>query len=161
MICMESILRRRAGRSRDWASTLIFSFTIALSLQSNGQELALPKHDADKDSGNVLFATRIRSILESHCLECHGGKSSRSGFNLSTREGLLRGGDSGMPAIVPGQAEQSLLHRKITHADDPGMPYKREKLSAKDIAEVVSWIERICPAFSSSESARCAAFGCA
>src|SRR5258708_38456816 len=78
--------------------------------------------------GVELFAKQIRPILETQCVECHGGKATKHGLDLTTREGLLRGGDGG-PAIVPGKATESLLYRRITHADEPGMPFKRDKLS--------------------------------
>ena len=60
-------------------------------------------------------------ILETKCLECHGGKTHRAELNLTTRELLLTGGESG-PAIVPSKSAESLLFKKITHADEPGMP---------------------------------------
>jgi hypothetical protein len=80
-----------------------------------------------------------RAILESKCIECHGGKFERANLNLSTHESLLRGGESG-PAIVSGDAKASLLFKKITHTDEPGMPYKREKLSENEIAQLAKWI---------------------
>ncbi len=45
-----------------------------------------------------------------HCYECHsaGAKKIQGGLTLDTREGLLRGGESG-PAVVPGKPGQSLL----------------------------------------------------
>ncbi|MEO6184203.1 MAG: PSD1 and planctomycete cytochrome C domain-containing protein [Verrucomicrobiota bacterium] len=79
------------------------------------------------------------AILESKCIECHGGKFERAKLNLSTHESLLRGGESG-PAVVAGDAKASLLYKKITHADEPGMPYKREKLSEAEIAHLSKWI---------------------
>ncbi|MEO7298681.1 MAG: PSD1 and planctomycete cytochrome C domain-containing protein [Verrucomicrobiota bacterium] len=81
----------------------------------------------------------VRTILESKCIECHGGKFERASLNLSTHESLLRGGESGS-AIVAGDAKASLLYKKITHADEPGMPYKREKLSDAEIAQLAKWI---------------------
>ena len=65
----------------------------------------------------------------------------RHGFDLSTKENLLKGGESGVPAIVPGKAQESLLFKKITRADEPAMPYKREKLSEDEIAVIKNWID--------------------
>src|SRR5687768_11104128 len=86
-----------------------------------------------------LFVDHVRPILEANCIECHGGKATRNGLNLTTREGLMRGGDDG-PAVVPGQAAASLLYKHITHELEPGMPYQREKLSAEQIGWVAEWI---------------------
>ncbi len=79
-------------------------------------------------------------ILEKNCLECHGGKFVRHGLDLSTKENSLNPGESGEPAIVPGKADQSLLFKKITHTDKPGMPYQREKLADDEISVLKNWI---------------------
>ena len=79
-------------------------------------------------------------VLEKNCLECHGGKFIRHGLDLSTKENSLKPGESGSPAIVPGKAQESLLFKKITHADEPAMPYKREKLADAEIAAIAAWI---------------------
>ncbi|MBI4624848.1 MAG: DUF1553 domain-containing protein [Verrucomicrobia bacterium] len=78
-------------------------------------------------------------ILETHCVQCHGGEKTKVGFDLTTRESLLRGGESG-PAVVPGQPESSLLYRMVTHREDPGMPHKKEKLPAETLTTLADWI---------------------
>src|SRR5579872_4066104 len=89
--------------------------------------------------GLKLFAEQIRPVLEQNCLECHGGKRTRSGFDLSTREALLRGGDNG-PAIARDNPESSRFIRLLRHLDDPGMPYKKPRLDDALIAKMVRWI---------------------
>ena len=90
-------------------------------------------------SDNSPLATRASAVLEKNCVECHGGKLTRHSLDLTTREGLLRGGDDG-PAAVAGKAGESLLYKKITHASTPGMPYRRDKLSGADISLLAEWI---------------------
>ncbi len=80
------------------------------------------------------------SVLEKNCLECHGGKATKGGLDLSVHEGLLKGGESGEPAVVAGKPEASLLFKKVSHTHEPGMPYKREKLSDGDIKTLRDWI---------------------
>ena len=91
------------------------------------------------EEGTKLFTGQIRQILEQNCLECHGGKNTRSGFNLSTREGLLKGGDNG-PAVIPENAESSRLVKRLRHEEDPGMPYKKPKLDDALVTNIASWI---------------------
>src|SRR5579872_911415 len=79
------------------------------------------------------------AILEQHCVECHRGRLTRSGLDLTTREGLLKGGEGG-PAIISGDAAKSRLYERVTHAAQPGMPYKREKLDDSKIAVLKAWI---------------------
>src|SRR4051812_39885433 len=57
------------------------------------------------------IAAQAHAILQTHCLECHGGKATKHDLDLKTRESLLRGGET-RPAIVPGKANESLLFKK-------------------------------------------------
>jgi mono/diheme cytochrome c family protein len=86
----------------------------------------------------------VRQLLESRCVECHGGRLTRSGLDLTTRDGLLRGGESG-PAVVPGDAKQSRLYRQITHTDKPGMPFRRDPLSEAEVALLAAWVDAGAP----------------
>jgi mono/diheme cytochrome c family protein len=84
--------------------------------------------------------TEVRPLLETKCLACHGGgKTNRSGFDLATRDGLLRGGDNG-PAVVPGKAQESALLKRIRHEVSPGMPYQGQKLADSEIAKIADWV---------------------
>ena len=80
------------------------------------------------------------AILEKHCVECHGGRLTRSGLDLTTREGLLKGGAAG-PAAAPGDAAKSLLYERVTHAAEPGMPYQRKKLEDPEISALKAWLD--------------------
>ena len=53
-----------------------------------------------------------RTLLESKCLVCHG-ENKMSGLDMRDAAGLAKGGKRG-PAVVPGNAEASLLN---PHAD--------------------------------------------
>jgi mono/diheme cytochrome c family protein len=97
------------------------------------------------NSGSRLFVEQVRPVLEMQCLICHGGtKAKRSGFDLSTREGLLRGGDNG-PAVIPGNAQASLLLKRVRHELQPGMPFQGKKLSEEAIARIEEWIKAGAP----------------
>src|SRR5262245_5728109 len=87
-----------------------------------------------------MFSELIRPILREHCEACHNPELKQAGFDLSTPEGLLRGGGSG-PAIVSGNAKNSLLYRLITHDEQPGMPYKAPKLPQETIEQIAAWID--------------------
>lgn len=80
----------------------------------------------------------VRNILERHCLACHGS-AQMSGLNLRAKETMLKGGKRG-PAIVPGNAEGSLLYQAITRAGDLKMPPGNEPLTASDIEIIRQWI---------------------
>src|SRR5579862_2812350 len=97
-------------------------------------------------SGTEFFERKIRPVLAERCLGCHsaGAKKQKGGLALDTREGLLKGGDSG-PALVPGEVEKSLLVKAIRYADpELRMPPPKEKgrLSPEQIADVETWIRQ-------------------
>jgi hypothetical protein len=48
-----------------------------------------------------------------HCSECHGEQKQKSGFRLDSQAILLRGGESGQPAIVPGHNADSPLILRV------------------------------------------------
>ena len=84
------------------------------------------------------FESAIRPLLIAHCIECHGPDRQESGLRLDSRPGWMKGGDRG-PAIVPGDAENSILLLAVKHAD-PNLRMPEEKLSDGDIAAVEKWI---------------------
>src|SRR5262245_31498097 len=96
--------------------------------------------DPVPDATAKSLAASAAAILEKHCVECHGGRLTRSGFNLTTRDGLLKGGDSG-PVIAPGDAKASRLYELVSHTVEPGMPFKRKKLADDEIAILKAWID--------------------
>ena len=64
---------------------------------------------------------------------------------LDTREGLLKGGETGL-AIVPGDPEKSLLIKAIRYIDpDVQMPPKGKKLSDAQVADLVAWVKMGAP----------------
>ncbi len=90
--------------------------------------------------GLDLFKKHVKPIFESKCLRCHGGKKIESDFDLSDREGLLKGGQIGN-SVVPGKSKESQLVKLITHAKEPHMPHDGVKLPDAAIARIVEWID--------------------
>ena len=89
-----------------------------------------------------FFEMRIRPLLVKHCQACHGAKKQESGLRLDARAGWLRGGDRG-PAIVPGDADSSLLIQVVRHVDaDLKMPPDRPQLSVQHIQDLTTWIKQ-------------------
>src|SRR6516165_3249158 len=99
-----------------------------------------PDHAEKMVKGLDVFKKHVKPILESKCLRCHGGKKIESGFDLSDREGLLKGGQIGN-SVVPGKSSQSHLVKLITHAKDPHMPSGGERLPDAAIAKIIEWID--------------------
>jgi mono/diheme cytochrome c family protein len=67
-------------------------------------------------AGAGFFDGQVRPILQAHCVRCHGGAKTKGGLDLTTREGLLKGGKRG-PAVSPSEPEESLLLQAVRHED--------------------------------------------
>jgi len=79
------------------------------------------------------------------CQQCHGETAQMSHLSVSTRDGLLKGGDHG-PAIVPGNADESLLYKRITGQVKPLMPMAPlSALTSQEIAAIRDWINAGAP----------------
>src|SRR5437773_1788381 len=90
-----------------------------------------------------FFESRIRPVLAKNCYKCHSQQSEKvkGGLLLDTKEGTLKGGESGA-VIVPGEPEKSLLIKAVRYTDpDLQMPPKGKKLPDADVAELVAWIK--------------------
>ena len=85
-----------------------------------------------------FFEKQIRPILVERCQSCHGDQKPKGGLRLTSREMLLRGGDTG-PAVLPGKPEESLLVQAVGYLDEPKMPPK-QKLSDADVAKLTRWV---------------------
>jgi hypothetical protein len=84
------------------------------------------------------FDHKVAPVITRNCLHCHNGSQAEGNLDLSTREGMLKGGDAG-PAIEPNDADASYL---ISRVRDHEMPPegKGKPLSDDDIAALTTWV---------------------
>ena len=94
-----------------------------------------PDHAERVKKGLVLFNGGVRATLKKHCLDCHGGKSTKADFDLSSRDALMESG------FVEKSAADSYLVSLIRHSEEPHMPFKKPKLPEATIKQIEQWIE--------------------
>ena len=98
-----------------------------------------------EDAGGAHFVEKVWPLLDSRCVSCHGPDKVKGGLRLDSREAVLKSGDSGQRAVVPGKPAESLLLQAVMHArKDLEMPPK-EKLTTNDIAVFERWIREDAP----------------
>jgi len=131
-------------RPRTSAVGLAFAIALAASFARAADGPVSPDHARSRSLGLDLFKGGVRATLVDHCLDCHGGKTTKGDFDLSTRDGLIREGSEG-PNIVPGQASESRLYRMAAHLERPHMPHKAAKLPDDAIARLGRWIDAGAP----------------
>jgi mono/diheme cytochrome c family protein len=89
-----------------------------------------------------LFAHRVLPIFRTKCFSCHGKVADdiRGEFNMLTREGLLKGGESEEPSIVPGKPQQSPLFKAVKRDGLKMPPKDNDRLTPEQIENVQDWI---------------------
>ncbi len=94
-------------------------------------------------SRTVDFETDVLPILSDRCVECHGQEDPEGGFRILSRRSLLRGGNSGEPAIVPSLSADSFLINVVAGLDPHlRMPPDGPRLTDSQIAVLRGWIDQ-------------------
>lgn len=87
----------------------------------------------------VDFDSEVRPILEKRCVSCHSPTKKDGGLDLSTKEGIARGGTRGK-ILVPESVERSLLTLSLRGLGGvPQMP-PSGKLDESEIAVLEAWV---------------------
>lgn len=89
-------------------------------------------------STGISFANDILPILNSRCLNCHGGDKIEEGLIIGSYGELMAGSANG-PVIVPGDAEGSLLVELVTNQK---MPKRGPKLTPPQVQLIVDWVNQ-------------------
>ncbi len=93
---------------------------------------------------DIDFESQIRPLLKAKCFDCHGAETQESHLRLDGRSSILRGGDSGEPAIVIGNSEASHLI-KLVRGEEAGKlmpPDEADRLSKEQIDLLSEWINQ-------------------
>ncbi|HZN39150.1 MAG TPA: c-type cytochrome domain-containing protein, partial [Planctomycetota bacterium] len=107
--------------------------------------LAAPAQHAE-----VRYGRDVRPILADRCFRCHGPDATarEANLRLDLRDEALRARKDGA-AIVPGDAQKSLLIQRVRHEDESErMPPRRSgkpELNAAEVATIERWIEAGAP----------------
>jgi hypothetical protein len=100
-----------------------------------------------QSDGIAYFEKNIRPLLADNCYKCHSSQSASpmAGLLLDSQAGMLRGGKSGAPAVVPGKPEESLLVAAVRGTNkDLRMP-PGKTLEPREIDTLVEWIRMGAP----------------
>jgi Planctomycete cytochrome C len=100
------------------------------------------------DKKGLTYERDIKPIVEKSCVKCHSGEKAKSKYHMETLQGLIKGGESGDAAIIPGQSAKSpLVHYVSDLVEDMEMPptEKRDKypaLTKEQIGLIRAWIDQ-------------------
>jgi hypothetical protein len=93
--------------------------------------------------GGVDYLRDIKPLLRERCFACHGALKQKAGLRLDTTAAMRKGGETG-PALVPGDAGNSLILERISAGRGKRMPpaSEGEPLTAGQIALLKRWINQ-------------------
>lgn len=98
---------------------------------------AASSHVAESNNATQThFQDKVLPILRDQCLRCHGTKSQGE-LRLDSLSSALAGGESGEPAIVPGDPDASPL---IILVRDGDMPPTDDGLTQQQVADLEQWV---------------------
>jgi hypothetical protein len=93
---------------------------------------------ANEEAGQAV------SLLAKQCGACHSEKVRLSGLDLTSREGLLKGGSKG-PAVKLDQVEQSILLAAVHRKDGVAAMPPTKALAADEVALLERWLKAGAP----------------
>jgi hypothetical protein len=92
----------------------------------------------------LLFEDLIVTILDSKCINCHNENKTKGGLLMTSHDNLLKAGESGKNAIVPGNTGESelLVRVHLPATDEDHMPPEgKPGLSAEEVKLLSFWIK--------------------
>src|SRR5947209_20448558 len=123
------------NRSLACPTTLVV-FLAASAARATGSEPGPAERD--------FFTQKVRPILANHCFKCHGpdDKARKGKLRLDGREAALRGGKSGLPAVIPGKPDESELVRRVfAEEESEQMPPRAGKPLTAEQKEILKrWV---------------------
>jgi len=89
-------------------------------------------------ASSVSFTDDILPILESRCVNCHGGDKIEEGLSVRTYGDLMSGSENGF-VVVAGDATHSKLVEMIANQK---MPKRGPKLTPPQLQMIVDWVNQ-------------------
>lgn len=124
--------------------------SIVLIANFFGVSLAVAVDTATPNAEQLeFFEYKVRPLLADKCYRCHSAEAEekgklKAGLFLDSREGLLKGGDSGS-ALTPGDPSKSFLVEAVNYRnEDMEMPPKG-KLKDGQIKILTDWVKMGAP----------------
>jgi hypothetical protein len=136
---------------KSWILTGVTGLGIAASLliQSGGAGADKPAASKADPKGKVtgedalFFKKDVLPLLTTRCFKCHGGGKVKGELRLTSRDAILKGGETG-PAVSLEQPAASLLLKAINYKDDLEMP-PDGRLPPKAVEILTRWVKKGIP----------------
>ena len=119
----------------------MFCFGLAACLAAGSAQGDTPAEGPWDRAQLDFFETKVRPVLAEHCFGCHSARADKlkGGLLLDSREGLLKGGDSG-GAVVPGEPEKSRLIEAVGYGDQETAMPPKGRLPDGVVKDLEQWV---------------------
>ncbi len=142
-------------RSRGWAERML-AMPAALAMASGLLPAFAAEPGRSFPADQVrFFEEKVRPILESRCLKCHGGGGKvKGGFRVDSREAFVKGGDLG-PAIDADRPDESLVLQAIRYEDlemppSGKLPAGEQEILSRWVRQGLPWGTHSAPAIAAT-----------
>lgn len=135
---------QRIGGGQSILHHLSFLWAVGLSTNLAAQVISINNQSASPviSKTSVDYERDIQPLLAEHCYECHGPTQQESNFRLDVRDRALSTADWGRPAIIPGNATESLLIQFVSGEGKVQMPPEgHSPLTAEQVEQLRNWID--------------------
>jgi mono/diheme cytochrome c family protein len=87
-------------------------------------------------AGAVSFSKDVLPILQSRCVNCHGGQKTEKGLDMTSYDKLMAGSENGS-VVTAGSPDNSNLIKMIQQGK---MPKSGPKLLPAQVQMLVDWV---------------------
>jgi len=131
--------------SSTFGCVLALALATVIGVAAGTQAAEVTAETGDQDTARRAersFATDVWPLLKAKCIACHGGDADdiKGELDLRSRAGLLRGGESGEPAVRPGRPGKSLLLQAVRWEGYEMPPKANDRLTIEQIRLIERWI---------------------
>jgi WD40 repeat protein len=124
-----------------WAILWLFGHGLMLALLAATARAEEPAGPPAAERQVSFFRDVLPVFRKHNCTGCHQPAKKGGEYVMTDFESLLKGGESGSPAVVPGHPEKSYLIEQITPSGGKAeMPKEAPPLSETEIATIRQWI---------------------
>lgn len=119
----------------------LLALTLVITLSMAVRSASADEADGELKSDLVSYFQDIRPIFQANCQGCHQPAKQGGDYVMTSFDRLLKGGESGSEAVLPGAPAKSFLVELISPVDgEAEMPKGKKPLSAVEIELITKWI---------------------
>ncbi len=89
----------------------------------------------------IIYEDIVVTFLDAKCMSCHNENKTKGDLLMTTYQGLVEGGKSEMPVLVPHEAENSGIYHRVTlpEDDDDHMPPEGKAPLSEEEKFILKW----------------------